>query len=513
MSFPFLPTNESITLGSYGPPFVRFPLRLPLEQFEANAHVIGLSGSGKSRFLASLFLQLVKLGQGATLLDLHGDLARLVLGKLVEGDELDPARVTYLDLPRAERAGRFLPFNVLKQPYPAHVIGSAVLDALHRAYPELAQGAPAFDNLVKYGVKLLISNRLPLTALKDLLADEEFRRSLYPREEDEEVANYFKLFFDRMDRRLRLEEIDSAMRRLGDLTYSPVLRYSLGQRENVLDLRSAIEAGKATVVDLSLADRQAARLIGCLLTVFAEQAAFSRAELPQEERVRSHWLILDEYGEVSARSDASLTAILSHCRKYRVFVVMAHQTYSQASERLRGSFQNAGLEVCFRLGRLDADYEAEILMRPDVLSVKHQVADPAAVERTHPLYFNLIEQKASWVTAIEDLGVGEAFLRLPGGRIAQVRTPEVPDPAVDSQRLADVEERYLRGHFRPQAQVEAEMARARKARGAGQRSSRTTRVRMLERPALGRPPGPGAEADIGGEAMLATGELSRIRKS
>lgn len=479
MRFPFLSTSESITLGSYGPPFLRFPLRIPLRDFETHAHVVGLSGYGKSRFLASLFLQLVRLGCGATLLDLHGDLSRLVLGRLVEGDQLDFGRVTYLDLPRAERVGRFLPFNVLKQRYPAHVIGSGVLEALHRAYPELAQGAPAFDNLVKYGVKLLVSNALPLTALWELLADEEFRRSLYPREDDDEVVKYFSRFFDRLDRRERREEIDSAMRRLGDLTYSPVLRHSLSQLENALDLRAAIDTGKATIVDLSLADRQAARLIGSLLTVFVEQAAFSRAEVVPEERTRSHWLILDEYGEVSAKSAATLTSILSHCRKYRVFVVMAHQTYSQASEGLRGSLQNVGLEVSFRLGRLDADYEAELLMRPDVLSVKHQVADPAAVERTHPLYFNLVEQKTSWVGALQDLGVSEAFLKVPGGRVAQVRTPEVRAPQVNPQRLAEVEAWYLSTCFRPPNTVESRPARYEETPEARVGPLRTTRVSLL----------------------------------
>jgi len=84
-------------------------------------HVLGKTGSGKSYFLAGLFLAMYEAGMPATLIDPHGDLAELVLTHLVQRGEFSHRaaydRLLYLDLPAAARAGRYLPFNYLRQPY------------------------------------------------------------------------------------------------------------------------------------------------------------------------------------------------------------------------------------------------------------------------------------------------------------------------------------------------------------------------------------------------------------
>ncbi len=77
-----------------------------------------------------------------TLIDPHGDLARLVLAQLVArgffNDDDAYERLLYLDLPAAERQGRFLPFNVLQQPLPPHSLAANIKEAFHRAWPALS---------------------------------------------------------------------------------------------------------------------------------------------------------------------------------------------------------------------------------------------------------------------------------------------------------------------------------------------------------------------------------------
>src|SRR6266567_4634345 len=51
--------------------------------FERHKHIIGISGSGKSSFLASCALLLLKQGVPFTLIDPHGDLCKLILSLLV----------------------------------------------------------------------------------------------------------------------------------------------------------------------------------------------------------------------------------------------------------------------------------------------------------------------------------------------------------------------------------------------------------------------------------------------
>src|SRR5687767_10174091 len=78
-------------------------LRISRRQARAHTHVLGKTGSGKSYFLAGLFLSMHDAGMPVTLIDPHGDLAEQVLAQLVErGIYNHPTtyeRVVYLDLP------------------------------------------------------------------------------------------------------------------------------------------------------------------------------------------------------------------------------------------------------------------------------------------------------------------------------------------------------------------------------------------------------------------------------
>lgn len=97
-------------------------------------HVLGKTGSGKSYFLAGLFLSMFDAHMPATLIDPHGDLAELVLAHLTaRGIFANPKaydQLVYLDLPAAAAAGRFLPFNYLQQPYDDHAMAELVAEGM-----------------------------------------------------------------------------------------------------------------------------------------------------------------------------------------------------------------------------------------------------------------------------------------------------------------------------------------------------------------------------------------------
>jgi hypothetical protein len=123
--------------------FGRRTLYITPDQARAHMHVLGKTGSGKSYFLAGLFLSMYEAGIPVTLIDPHGDLAELVLTHLVQRGEFahraSYERLLYLDLPAAARDGRYLPFNYLRQPYDDSAMAELVAEACRRAWPELAQ--------------------------------------------------------------------------------------------------------------------------------------------------------------------------------------------------------------------------------------------------------------------------------------------------------------------------------------------------------------------------------------
>src|SRR5438270_6804732 len=54
--------------------------------FERHKHIIGISGSGKSSFIAAIVVFLLRLNIAFCLIDPHGDLAKLVLSLLAGSD-------------------------------------------------------------------------------------------------------------------------------------------------------------------------------------------------------------------------------------------------------------------------------------------------------------------------------------------------------------------------------------------------------------------------------------------
>ncbi len=197
----FFTTPDHITLGTFGPRGFRIPVHLRVAELTNHVSITGATNSGKSRLLAHLALALIARGEGVTMLDPHGDAARLVMTQLVARGVYDDSdayeRITYLDLPAASRVWRYMPFNILDQPYDAPTTARLVLEALKRAWPTLDDGvAPAFENAVLAGVSVLIRHKLPIVFLHDLLTDAAWRTDLLKDETDPTVRG----FFARLDR-------------------------------------------------------------------------------------------------------------------------------------------------------------------------------------------------------------------------------------------------------------------------------------------------------------------------
>jgi DNA helicase HerA-like ATPase len=454
--------DPSLPLGTIGPWWHRRLLAPPLSAVLTHQHVIGASNSGKSRYLAGLLLALLARGVPVILIDPHGSLAELVLAHLVargvyRRTEPDPyERLVYLDIPAAAAAGRFLPFNILRQAGTPYDIASNVKEAFHRAYSELATGAPMFDTLVQNSAKVLLTADLPITALFRFLTDRAFRDGLLAAEADVDIVAFFHDQYDRLSLRDQADQAGAALRRAQLLTFNPVLKYSLGQRHSALCFPEIFAAHRSVIINLKLGDDEARRLFGSLITIAAEHAALARvtdAGVPLTPFV----LFLDEFHQFSAQSGQALADMLSQTRKFGLFLAMAHQDWTQTPTRLKGALSNVGLEAVFRLDRDDAEYTARKIGRVDPKSVRQAVS----IEESQSA--GMAEQWERWVQAIQDLKQREAFIRCGPGAATKVKTLSVPTPVVDPDQLAAVKEQYLTRYFRDQASVTAELERHRQA--------------------------------------------------
>jgi hypothetical protein len=442
-------SGPKLNLGSIADhfPFLPDPLTLDEAQIATHKHVIGVSGVGKSKLLEAMFLQLFEQGIGVSLLDPHSDSAEALLATLTAKGYFDRPgaheRLLYIDFADETHS---LPFNVLNQPVEPHTLASTVLDAMHRCWPALGDGAaPQFDNLVLAGVLVLIENHHPLPMLHTLLTNKPVRDDCLSRVSDPDVVAFFTDRFDRWAKTETPQMIESTLRRLFLLTFSPILKHALGCHENALDFRKIIDSGTSVLFNLGgVHDQDARRLLGCLITLGYETAALSRTDLAPSQR-RLHHLLLDEFSDYSAQSEEALSRTLSMTRKFGVFCVMAHQTWSQASARLQGALQNVGVTIAMRVGREDAEILAKRFGSVDALQVKSE----PHYDSQHPIFLEQGFQWESWVATLTDLPARHALVKLSGGKTATIKTRNVASYKVDPDALAAVKQGYRSQLLRP----------------------------------------------------------------
>ena len=413
--------------------------------------LLGVSGSGKSKLLVSMFIQLFNQGIGVALLDPHSDLCFDIMQFLADTGYFDHPdayrRLLYIDFSRQDR---FLPMNWLRQPYPDHVVARNLVEVWKRAWSSLEGGAaPQLENIVLAATLVLVQQQHPLTDLGQLLTDKPFRDGLLAGVSDSEVVRFFRTRFDRSGKGVPASA-ESTLRRAFLLSFSPTLRQTLGQTENRLDFRHLMDTGTSVLVNLSGLDAETQRFLGCLITVGFEQAALSRADQPEPWR-RPYHLMLDEYSLFAAQSDASLARILDLARKYKLTLTLAHQTAGQTGPQLRAALQNA-VDITMRVGHEDAQALAPHLLEYDPLLTNVR-PDPNDPYRSRASYVSAAEQQASLARTLERLPAREALVRI-DGRTRRLRTLTVPPARRPPHELDAIVERYAQLLLTPTDQLD-----------------------------------------------------------
>ena len=173
-----------------------------------------------------------------------------------------------------------------------------------------------------------------------------------------------------MPPKLQIEAISPIQNKIGHFASSPILRGIIGQAENRLDLRRAMDEGRVLIVNLSkgrIGD-DASTLLGSLLVTTLQLTAMGRADIPERER-KPFYVYVDEFQNFATESFATT---LSEARKYRLGLVLANNQYlDQMDERTRAAvFGNVGSMLVFQVGATDAEFLTQQLgggLTPDDL--------------------------------------------------------------------------------------------------------------------------------------------------
>lgn len=338
-------------------------------------HVIGGSGTGKSKFLEWMIGRDLRAGRGLCLIDWHGTLYNDVLRCCAYhgvGAVGDFRSVVLLNPSQPDFITGFNPFIAGEGDVSVQV--SRRVDATIRPWGATnTDQTPTFARICRLLYTFMIETQQTLPNAAGLL---HFKN----RELRERAAENLQDSFSRAEweelqaitrRQDWKEEVLSTKNRLMRFVASKSVRRFMGLEQNNVDLMQVMEEGKILLVNLGSSDyldREAARVFASLfLNEFFETAMRRATRTRAGKSPRPFTLYLDEFQEYITDDVA---AMLDQVRKGGLHMVLAHQHlgHFEDNHRLKESvFTNARVRAVFGgLSTPSACELAEEMFLPDL---------------------------------------------------------------------------------------------------------------------------------------------------
>jgi hypothetical protein len=344
-------------------------------------HVQGVTGAGKSTWLANHVLAEADAGRGVVLLDCQGDLARNVLDRLPGrvGDRLvilDPAET---DAPpawnvlAAPSSGRPAPPRETTQrdrepagrdSETAWSVGETgrewaaenVVGVFRRLYA--AWWGPRMDDVLRAACLTLV--RQPGSTLADVigvLTRPEFRRAILAEHGEPEGLDGFWDGYDALTAGQRNQLAGPVLSRLRSVLSRRFARDLLGSARSTINLTDVLDGG-ILIARLPKGEigEHAAQLVGSLLLSGLWSAATRRATLAPKDR-RDATIVVDECHNF-LHLPIGVEDALAEARGYRLSLVLAHQHLAQLPPDMRDAVDaNARNKIFFTVSPNDATKE------------------------------------------------------------------------------------------------------------------------------------------------------------
>lgn len=344
----------------------RQPVFLSEQDRLQHTYVMGQTGTGKTTLLKTMILQDIEAGRGVAVVDPHGDLFRELLEKIpahriqdvVVLDPMDADFPVSLNLLECEREeDRYFVVREFRG-----IIERLITDQYGTKATEWI--GPAFFQHMQMNMMLAMSNRDnpgTLVEFYNIFQTKNYWKRWLPlRWSDARLRIWTEQNLPNMDYQKRGSDNNSTWgeylsSKFEDFIFDPKLRLIFGQRRSSIRIREIMDQGKILLVNLAkgqLAEPNA-RFLGMVLLAKIQAAALARSHLPLSKR-RTFFLYVDEFQSVATEN---FVLMLSEARKFGLALTLANQFLSQIKDQriLQSINGNVGTQICFRVGREDAD--------------------------------------------------------------------------------------------------------------------------------------------------------------
>ena len=187
-----------------------------------------------------------------------------------------------------------------------------------------------------------------LMTVYELLTNKNLRNQAVSRLPEGILKDFWKEEFEGLGSNQKAEQISPITNKLGRFLTASMTANIINQTKSTLNLEEIMNNGQILICDLSKGKigEDVSAFLGSIITAKLQLAALKRVHVPQNER-KDFFLYIDEFQNFATKSFAEL---LSEARKYRLNVVLAHQTVSQIEDKdfLQIILANVGTVIVFR---------------------------------------------------------------------------------------------------------------------------------------------------------------------
>lgn len=380
---------------------------LPEEDRSTHVYVLGSSGVGKSKGLATWILDDIAKGNGCGVIDPHGDLVNDIVGNLE-----DFHRVVLIEMTDPEN---IIGFNPLDQqdgidPYTQTL---ELVEVFRKIWNLSDDTTPRLIEILRNSVLTLIEAGGTMLDIEPLLTNEQFRQEKMKYVTYEAVASFWQNRFEKWDEKDRIANIESTLNKVSSFTSDPRIRLMLSAKKSTIDFRKIMDEEKTILINLAKGVlRTNSFLLGALFVAKIQMAAMSRVDLPPSER-KPFYFYVDEFQNYATLSFAE---IMSEARKYGLSLILAHQSLVQLDQQLRDIILgNAKNFIVYRCDRQDAELIIKYIKDYDPYDWKLR-------SESSTTYFTKDEQREEGISELIGLPVQVAILKTKGKEPQMFRT-------------------------------------------------------------------------------------------
>jgi hypothetical protein len=309
------------------------PILLDTEGRKSHAHVIGSSGSGKSKFLEHLIRNDLDNRQGFALLDPHGTLYHDVVSYCAR-HVLD-REVILLDLSQPDTIVGFNPFQRAPTGDVSVQVDARIEATMHAWGVGNTDQTPTLTRTLRLIYTVMIEKDLGLPQVRHLIDfnAREIRSNLVEQLDSPLIQSEWRELQLLKARDWRDETL-SAKNRLFKLLNSTTLARFMGVPGHSINLQEVMDEGKVLLVNLAPSDHlsnENARAFGALLVNEFFEHARRRKKDDLGHDPNPFYLYLDEFQNFVSLDIASM---LDQVRKFGLFLVLAHQRFGQLDQNI-----------------------------------------------------------------------------------------------------------------------------------------------------------------------------------